>query len=373
MLSSRGRDGVQDLVWNLIFMNDPRAGRSLSDSANDIKRRLEEADAGGSQVTDDENGGSWTIGSKRSGGSSNRSPHLQLKDSLQLSKTNLEYFVNQTRDPEHVQEVADHLENYWMTLEAGYVRTHISDQLPETREETVRFDPDKLLAVTQRYYRALHSEQLLQKVGRYMAVGLSIASDNHTTLLDAGQAFDCFFTRPALLLALDTETGGKGIPPFYLAKDVHNVLSGSEPVIAEHLLDPDAVTARYEAVMERYEEGLNHLSEAYEQELQLPPRTDHAYKTLLFTFWYQELQHHSEGADLFEQLGQFDRYNRSDLEALGKMMLEGREHLDEYSKLTEFRDGSLNTIVQDIFGEGNSDGAGGRERQIEKLASGDYW
>lgn len=373
MLSSGGRDGMQDLIWNLIFMNDPRAGRSLSDSANDIKRRLEEADAGGSQVTDDEDGGSWTIGGTRTGGSSNRSPHLQLKDSLELSKTNLEYFVNQTPDPEYVQEVVDHLENYWMTLEAGYIRTYITDQLPETPDEAVRFDPDKLLDVTQRYYRALHTENLLEKVGRYLTVGLLTASDDHATLLDGEQAFDCLFTHPALLLALDTEAGSDGIPPFYLAKDVHHVLSSSQPIIAQRLLDSDVVTAQYNAVLERYEEGLDQLAEAYEQEFKLPSRTDHAYKTLLYTFWYQELQNHSEGVDLFEELGQFDRYTHSDLEALGEMMLEGRKHLDEYSKLTEFKDGSLNTIVEGIFGDGDADGAGSREQQIEKLARGDYW
>lgn len=373
MLSSGGRDGMQDLIWNLIFMNDPRAGRSLSDSANDIKRRLEEADAGGSQITDDEGGGSWTIGGTRSGGSSNRSPHLQLKDSLELSKTNLEYFVHQTPDPEYVQEVSDHLENYWMILEAGYIRTYISDQLPETRDEAVRFDPDKLLDVTQRYYRVLHTEHLLEKVGRYLTMGLLTAGDDHATLLDGEQAFDCLFTHPALLLALDTEAGSDGIPPFYLAKDVHHILSTSQPIIAERLLDPDAVTARCEAILERYEEGLDQLAEAYEQEFKLPSKTGYSYKTLLYTFWYQELQNHSDGVDLFEELGQFDRYTHSDLEALGGMMLEGREHLDEYSKLTEFRDGSLNTIVQDIFGGGDSGGSGGREQQIEKLAYGDYW
>jgi DnaJ-class molecular chaperone len=72
-------------------------------------------------------------------------------------------------------------------------------------------------------------------------------------------------------------------------------------------------------------------------------------------------------------LGQFDRYTHSDLEALGEMMLEGRKHLDEYSKLTEFKDGSLNSIVEDLFGDGDADGAGSREQQIEKLARGDYW
>jgi hypothetical protein len=47
--------------------------------------------------------------------------------------------------------------------------------------------------------------------------------------------------------------------------------------------------------------------------------------------------------------------------------------LDEYSKLTEFKGGSLNTIVEGIFGDGDADGAGSREQQIEKLARGDYW
>jgi len=280
--------------------------------------------------------------------------------------------VNQTPDPEYVQEVTDHLGNYWMTLEAGYIRAYISDQLPETRDEAVRFDPDKLLDVTQRYYRALHTENLLEKVGRYLTVGLSTASDDHDTLIDGEQAFDCLFTHPALLLALDTEAGGDGVPPFYLAKDVHYVLSTSQPIIAQRLLDPDVVTARYDAVLERYQEGLDQLAEAYEQEFKLPPRTDHAYQTLLYTFWYQELQNHSEGVDLFEELGQFDRYTRSALEALGEMMLKRREHLDEYNKLTEFTDGSLNSIVQDLFG-GGADRSGSCERQIEKLARGEYW
>ena len=373
MLSSGGRDGMQDLIWNLIFMNDPRAGRSLSDSANDIRRRLEEADAGGSQVTEDENGGSWTIGGSRSGGSSNRSPHLQLKDSLELSKTNLEYFVNQSPDPEYVQEVVDHLDNYWTTLEAGYIRTYISNQLPDSRDEAVRFDPEKLLGVTQSYYRVLHSEHLMQKVGEYLSKGLSTTDADHASVIDGEQAFDCLFTHPALLLALDAETGGNGIPPFYLAKDVHRVLSCSQPVIAERLLDPAAVAARYQSVVGRYEDGLDQLAEAYAQEFQLPERVAHAYKTLLYTFWYQELQNHSEGVDLFEELGRFDRYNHSGLEALGEMMLEGRAHLHEYSKLTEFKDGSLNTIVQDVFGDGDGDGVVGREQQVEKLARGEYW
>lgn len=373
MLSSGGRDGMQDLIWNLIFMNDPRAGRSLSDSANDIKRRLEKADAGGSQVTDDEGGGSWTIRGTRTGGSSNRSPHLQLKDSLELSKTNLEYFVNQTPDSEYAQEVVDHLENYWMTLEAGYIRVHISDQLPETGDEEVRFDPDKLLSVTQRYFRILHTEQLLQKVGRYLQVGLLTASVDHGNFVDGEQAFDCFFTHPALLLALDTEAGGKGVSPFYLAKDVHHILSASQPIISERLLDPEAVTSQYRAVLERYHEGLEQLAKVYEQEFRLPGRTDHAYKTLLYTFWYQELQNHGERGDLFEWLGWSDRYNRSDLEVLGKIMLEGQEHLGGYSKLTEFRDESLHTIAQDIYGECGTNGAEGREQQIKKLAHGDYW
>jgi hypothetical protein len=71
-------------------------------------------------------------------------------------------------------------------------------------------------------------------------------------------------------------------------------------------------------------------------------------------------------------LSQFDRYTHSDFEVLGEMMLEGREYLDEYSKLTEFKDGSLNTIAQSVFGADDC-GSAGREEQIEKLVDSEYW
>ena len=363
-----GRKGVRELIWNLIFMNDSRAGESLSTSARSLQRRLEDSTRGGSQLVEG-TGSSWTIGRRRSSGGSSRAPHHQLRDSLELSKTNLQHFIAQPPDPDYVQEVVEHLENYWLALEAGYIRSVLSDQLASNNEMALQFDPDDLLAVVRKYYSALHSEQILRRTGEYLFEGLANAPNEHATYLDGDLAFECLFAHPALILGLDTVADETGVPPFFFTQDVFHTLSNSQPLIAEQLLDPQAITERYSQLLKRYENGVKQLAENCENSLTLPPELKNTHKCVLYTVWYQELTRHSEG--LFGQIGQCERYHCDALKQLGSLMIQGREHLDSYKRLSEFRDGSLDDIAQKYFG--SETGTSGREQQIEALADGTYW
>ena len=363
-----GRRGVRELVWNLIFMNDPRAGESLSTSAKSLQRRLEDSTRGGSQLVEGTDS-SWTIGRRRSSRVSSRAPHRQLKDSLELSKTNLLHFIAQPPDPEYVQEVVEHLENYWLALEAGYIRAILSDQLTPDDEISLHFDPDDLLTVVRKYYSALHYEQILRHAGQYLFEGLAIAPDEHSAYLDRNMAFESTFAHPALVLGLDSVADGAGVPPFFFAQDVFHTLSNSQPLIAEQLLDPQAVTECYSQLFQQYEDGLEQLAEIYDSSLTLPSELKTVHKTLLYTVWYQELARHSEG--LLGRVGRCERYEQDALEQLGSLMLQGREYLDVYNGLSEFRDESLGDIAQKYFG--GETGASGREQEIQTLANGTYW
>lgn len=363
-----GRKGVRELIWNLIFMNDPRAGESLSASAKSLQRRLEDSTRGGSQLSEDSDSG-WTIGGHRTNGGGRRAPHLQLRDSLELSKTNLQHFIAQDPGLEYAQEVVEHLENYWLALEAGYIRAIIADQLTSSAEMDLHFDPADLLSVVRQYYAALHSENILQHVGNYLLEALASASDEHATYLDPDLAFECLFAHPALNLGLDSVPDGYGVPPFFFVREVFHTLSNSQPLITEQLLDPEVVTDCYLRLLRQYQEGVEQLAEIYECSLVLPSTLETVHKTLLYTIWYQELAGHSD--DLFARIGRCERYDQDSLEDLGALMLQGREHLDNYEGLSEFHSGSLDDIAQKYFGEGS--GASGREQQIESLADGMYW
>lgn len=363
-----GRKGVRELVWNLIFMNDPRAGESLSTSAKSLQRRIEESSRGGSQLVEATDS-SWTIGGRRSSGRNSRAPHQQLRDSLELSKTNLQHFIAQHPDPEYVQEVVEHLENYWLALEAGYIRAILSDQLTSDDEMALRFNADDLLTVVRKYYSALHSENILRHAGQYLFEGMAIGPAEHSTSVDGVRAFECLFAHPALVLGLDTVADGTGVPPFFFTRDVFHTLSNSQPLIVERLLDPQAITECYSQLLQRYEEGVDQLAEIYDSPLTLPSELKTVYKTLLYTVWYQELARHSEG--LFGRVGQCERYDHDALEQLGVLMLQGRKHLDTYEGLSEFRGGSLDDIAQKYFGKRT--GSSGREQQIEALAEGMHW
>lgn len=363
-----GRRGVRELIWNLIFMNDPRAGESLSTSAKSLQHRLENSTRGGPQLVEDTDS-SWTISRRRNSGGSSRVPHHQLKDSLELSKTNLLHFIAQPPDPEYAQEVVEHLENYWLALEAGYIRAILSDQFISDDEMAHHFDPDALLTVVRKYYFALHSEQILRHVGRYLFEGLAIAPDEHSTYLDRDLAFESTFAHPALVLGLDSVADGTGMPPFFFVQEVFHTLSNSQPLIAEQLLDPQTVTECYWQLFQRYEDGVEQLAEIYDTSLTLPSELETVHKTLLYTVWYQELAKHSEG--LFGRVGRCEQYEQDALKQLGSLMLQGREHLDAYEGLSEFRSGSLDDIAQKYFG--SETGASRREQQIEALADGTYW
>lgn len=370
MLSSGGREGVQTLIWNLIFHGDTRAGHSLSEAATDLEALIGESEDEAMQETDDGSPGKRSVSTGRGGGRSASSPHKQLQDSLELSKANLEHLVAQPPDPGRTQELVDHLENYWVGIESGYVRAHITDQLSATSGTDLRLDTDGLLPTAREYYRELHSAELLEAVSDYLMEALRIAPEAHASYLNGGQAFECLFARPALVLALDVEFGGDGVPPFYFVQDVFEALSGSQPIIAESLLYPCLVEDHYAAVLEPYREGLQQLAETYNCELTLPKRTTHAHKMLLYTVWYQELKRNPE---LFTEAVQSPRYPRQTLEELGQMMLEGRNRLDNYDRLTEFTDGSLNAIAQKMFREDSSEKTANRENTIEQLAQGDCW
>jgi len=366
MLSSGGREGVQTLIWNLIFHGDSRAGHSLSETATDLEALIGEPDA----KPDDGGPGRRKVDTGGSGGQSAGSPHKQLQDSLELSKANLEHIIAQPHDPGRTQELVDHLENYWVGIESGYVRARITDQLSATSRTDFRLDTDGLLQTAREYYRELHSAELLKKVSDYLMEALRIAPEAHASYLDGGQAFECLFARPALVLALDAKSGGDGVPPFYFVQDVFEALSGSQPIIAERLLYPCLVKDHYAAVLEPYRDGLQQLAETYDCQLTFPERTTHAHKMLLYTVWYQELKRNPE---LFTEAVQSLRYPRQILEELGQMMLEGRNRLDNYDRLTEFTDGSLNAIAQKMFSEDSPEKTANRENKIEQLAQGDCW
>ncbi|WP_436932450.1 hypothetical protein [Halosimplex halobium] len=373
MLSSGGREGMETLLWNFLFESDGRAGNSLSEAATDIRDRLQESDGSGSQVIDTDNGGSWTIGGSRTSGGSNRSPHLQLKDSLDLSYTNLQHFIKQEPSPEFVQEIIDHFENYWLALEAGYLRAFVSTQLSSEDEMETLVDAEQLLAVTQEYFAKLHDDRLFQDIGEYVSTGLAAVSGDHSEYIDGQQAFDCFFVHPALLLGLDAESEEHGISPFYFAKDIYQMLSCSQPIVSQRLLDPETVADQYSELLHRYREGIAVLEDTYGCSLQLPESVTNSHYVLLYVVWYQELSVHTEGPDLFQWLGEFERYETDQLEALGEQMLTGRESLNQYDRLSEFRDGSLNALAQSMLGGNGSAGSGSREQQIEALAQGEYW
>lgn len=366
MSKTGGRKGVRELIWNLIFMNDLRAGESLSTSAKSLKRRLDESNRGGSQLVGD-NESSWTINRRRNSGGSSRAPHQQLKDSLELSKTNLEHFIAQPPDPDYVQEVTEHLENYWLALEVGYIRAILSSQLTTDDDIELHFDPDDLLAVVRSYYTSLHSEQILRHTGRFLFEGLSAAPDDHTNYLDDNLGFKCLFAHPALMLGLDTVADGVGLSPYFFAQDVFQTLSNSQPIIAEHLLDPEAISGSYYHLLQEYEEGIEQLEKIYNSQLYLPSEVNTVHTTLLYTTWYQELAHHSDG--LFDRIARSERYDEDKLAQLGSLMLQGRDHLDTYEGLSEFRGGSLDDIAQKYFG--GVGGATEREQQIEALSDGD--
>lgn len=378
MRSSGGRHGVQDLIWNLIFKNDPLAGESLSRTANDIQSRIEAADRVTSDVTDDDDtdendSDDWSIGggSSRGGsGSASQSAHKQLADSLELSLTNLRYIVEQDPDPENAQAVVDHLENYWHGVEAGFIRAILSDQLSEEEDAILEFDDDKLVSVAQEHLESLHAEQLLKDIGTYLQKSLAKADSAHEDYLDGEQAFDCLFVHPAIVLGLDAATAEHGIHPYNFVEDVFAALSVSQPIIAENLLDPNAATERYEDFLDDYRKGLQVLEETYECVLSLPDRLQNSHAVLLYVVWYQEIDRKDRTPPLFEKAGSSERYGHADLEALGDLMLTGRAALDQYEKLSEFRSGSLRDIAQEFFGGSSSDDP---EQQIESVAKGDYW
>lgn len=369
MLSSGGREGVQTLIWNLIFHGDARAGHSLSEAATDLETLIGESNAGPIQRPDDGGPGKRNVSTGRGGGQSARSPHKQLQDSLKLSKANLKHLVTQPPDPGRTQELVDHLENYWVGIESGYVRTDITDQLSATGGADVGLETDGLLRTAREHYRELHSAGLFEAASDYLMEALRIAPETHASYLDGGQAFECLFAHPALVLALDAESGGDGVPPFYFAKDIFEVLSGSQPIIAERLLYPCFVENHYAGVLEPHRDGLQQLAETYDCELTLPERTTQVHNVLLYTVWYQELKINPE---LFTEAVQSPRYPRETLEELGQMMLQGRNQLKNYDRLTEFTSGSLNAIAQKMFSE-NSGNTVNRENKIEQLAQGECW
>lgn len=378
MRSSGGRHGTQDLIWNLIFKNDPLAGESLSRTANDIQSRIEDADRVTSDVPDDDDTNEnddddWSIGSggdRGGGGGASQSAHKQLADSLELSLTNLRYIVEQDPDPENAEAVVDHLENYWRGVEAGFLRAILSDQLSEEEDAILEFDDDKLVSVAQEHLEPLHTEQLLESIGTYLQESLAKSDSAHGDYLDGKRAFDCLFVHPAIVLGLDSATAKHGIHPYNFVEDVFTTLSVSQPIIAENLLDPNAVTERYEDLLNDYREGLQVLEETYECVLSLPDRLQNSHALLLYVVWYQEIDRKERTPPLFEKAGASDRYRHADLEALGELMLTGRGVLDQYEKLSEFRSGSLRDIAQDIFGNSSSDDP---EQQIESVARGEYW
>lgn len=378
MHSSGGRHGMQDLIWNLIFKNDPLAGESLSKTANDIQARIEATDGDSIEVTDndDTNEGDnddWTVGggSSRGGsGSASQSAHKQLEDSLELSLTNLRYIIDQDPHPENAQAVIDHLENYWHGVEAGFIRAVLSDQLSEEEDAILEFDDDKLVSVAQDHLKPLHTEQLLEDIGTYLQESLTRADSAHQDYLNGEQAFNCLFAHPAIVLGLDAATAENGIHPYNFVEEVFAALSVSQPLIAENLLDPSAVIECYEALLDDYREGMQVLEETYESDLSLPSRLQNSYAVLLYVVWYQEINRKERTPSLFEKIGASDRYNHTDLESLGDLMLTGRDALDQYEKLSEFRSGSLRAIAQDVFSDSSSDDP---EQQIEALANGECW
>lgn len=364
MLSTGGRKGVQNLIWNLIFRNDPKAGESLSRTAIDIKDRLQESDSGGSQIVEDNDSDSWTVGGGgRSSGSSNRSPHLQLQDSLELSLTNLKHFTDQDPNPEYAQEVVEHFENYWTAIEAAFIRNLISDQLTADESVIVEFDSDKLVEVAREKLEPLHFNNLLEDIGDYIAESLE-GVPNETEYIDGKQSFKCLFAHPAVVLGLDSAVSGEGINPYYFVEDVFEPLSNVPPVISDYLLDPNAATEQYDKILERYYEGIELLKETYDCSLELPDRLSDSNKVLLYTIWYQELGEHDTDLPLFQKIAQSDRYDYEDLQELGKLMLVGRDQLELYTDLSEFRDGSLRAIAKGLSGSGSKS----REKQIEDLA-----
>jgi len=377
METTGGRDGMQTLIWNLIFKNDPQAGESLSQTATKIQSRLEDTEEAGSQIADDEDGDQgddWTIsgGGGRGGGSASQSAHKQLRDSLDLSLTNLRHLVEQDPDPAYAQEVIDHLENYWRAIEAGYVRAVISEDLFKNQGAIVDFDSDKLIDITQSKLAPLHTEHLFENIGEYLKTALEHAERPHEEYVDGDQAFECLFAHPAFVLGLDAATAGHGIHPYDFVRDIFKALSNSPPIIAENLLAPDAVTERYDAIVESYLEGLALLEEAYDCTLELPDSIENAHAVLLYVVWYQEIDEQETAVPLFQKIEPSERYDRSDLEELGQLMLLGRNNLNQYEKLSEFQSGSLRDIAMDIFSD--KSGAGqDPEQQIESLAEGEYW
>jgi hypothetical protein len=291
MLRSGGKEGIRSLADQALFENYSVASGAISQSVRilDEKEKQEQDEQiPVKQDNDDDNQTSWGGRSSRVTPTS-RSMHLELKDGIEFSLSEVNRYVEEGVDGDEVEDLLSHLDNFYYLIHRSLVRTYLEGQIPEEMFDT-ELNTDKLHKISVSKLKEAHDNMRNILADVQEVLNEVVEQDKLKDESEIELQFKCFFVYPAAILNLMDWHDEVFIDRFRFTQDVYRAYCKAHPRFAEKLLDGELAKSISDGLHGEINDAISSFNDLVELDSSLSIPEDHnrGIKILMYTIWYRD-------------------------------------------------------------------------------------
>jgi hypothetical protein len=344
VLRSGGTEGIKSLIDESIFLGRGIASGAIDQATTLLSERqqresvsaeTEEADAIPDADSDIDTRWAGTVNRISS---NRRKPHLELRDGMRFSRSQLKRGLDEDPTPSAAQDLLAHFDNLWYYITRGLIRSALAPQLQEVEDDSEPYESainiERLHSICVNELEVVVANDFLSKMACYITCLDEVDSTVDLTL-DEDRLLDVFVIYPATIFVTMEWHKEAFIDRFRFFRQYHDGLTDATPLIAEFLIEGASLSAH----MEKFEESLINqiadFSEYIGHPIELPGSLMPGLGLLLYGFWYREIAQ-KHGSELFPDEKIIDQYGSKELSTMASIALCGNEkvrHEPEYEFL----------------------------------------
>lgn len=379
VLRNDGREGVQSLVDETLFLGVGIAPGALSTSMSRLSKKYEKQEEAADSPAEsepaadaDNDDSDWTSGVKGVT-RTERTPHLGVNDGMGYATERIESILDDFPTVAAAAELIDHLDNLWYYITRGLVRSALSSQLADGFDDDASFETtlnvERLHSLCVNQTTTLFESQFFLRIRDYIDAIRKIEPEATVEALTEEQLLDVFVCYPAIVLALMDWHDEVFVERFEFVRNYHTAMTVANPILGELLLDGQRATTRLAEHRAKLEDQLSALGDRIGRDLTLPGNLVPGLEILFYGFWYRELARSCD-EDLFDTDPLFDQYDPVRLAEMARLALRGHDRVTEASDYAALTKGRFDPVVR--LTEGQSDPRPQLQTLVERTDSHDW-